>query len=125
MTNEYYIGQINSALNLVGHYFTGSRAIVETNTSNTFSPAGSYTTIMKLFDKTTDQGIMESNGGKDKIIFFDNNQVLSRNWSVKYDSKALVSVITPTVELVPPKNYMLQSNLELAPYTWLTNVHVE
>jgi hypothetical protein len=52
----------------------------------------------------------------DIVIFFDNNQILTRRWYVVYDAKCMVSVVTTLLFLQPPIDYELQKNPSLSPY---------
>ena len=49
---------------------------------------------------------------KRHYIFLDNNQILSRNWHVKYDHKSKVSAITTVIHIVP----RFPAHLQMAPY---------
>ena len=49
-------------------------------------PGGCYTSIRNWFSSiTTNKIVCPKN--KDLVTFFDNNQVLARNWRVRYDRK--------------------------------------
>ena len=60
---------------------------------------------------------------KGTIVFFDNNQILARNWNVKDDSKPLVSVITTLISLLSPVDTHHQKNPDLSLMKWLRNVN--
>ena len=59
--------------------------------------------------------------GKDIISFFDNSQVLARNWRVRFNSKAMVSVITTLIHISPSVRTRLQYIPELDPSSSLYN----
>ena len=85
------ITQLFFALNLIMYFVCGSKTVV--NFLSSLSPAGCYNSVRNWFRAfTTDKIVCPSN--RDLITFFDSNQVLARNWRVRYDSKAMLSVIT-------------------------------
>lgn len=51
--------------------------------------------------------------------------MMARNWNVQYNSKALISVITTMVALVPPQVSILQMNPQLKPYLWLNCIDIK
>ena len=82
------------------------------------TPSGCYNTIINwLKEQSTIYIPPPSN--IDIVTFFDNNQILARNWNVRYKSKALVSVITTTIHLIPPIPSFIQSDASLSPTSWL------
>ena len=121
LVNSNFIGKLNFSMNLISYFMTGSRTLVEVRSR--YSPSGSYTTLLKYLDKYS-QHRNEIPKDKDIVIFFDNNQVLTRNWNVKYDSKALVSVVTTLISLCPPNSTQLQRNPSLSPMQWLHDVNM-
>ena len=79
------------AINLVAYFICGSRTLISFLSSVT--PSGCYKTVLNWFkDKTSCKVQCEPNG--DIITYFDNSQILARNWRVRYDAKALISIIT-------------------------------
>ena len=59
------------------------------------------------------------------IIYFDNNQILSRSWKVAYNSKPLISVVTTVVALQPPTKSSLQHQEHFLPGNWLKTESVK
>ena len=49
---------------------------------------------------------------------------LTRNWNLKYDSKALVNVVTSFISLCPQNSTQLQRNPSLSPMQWLYDVNM-
>ena len=121
LVNKKYIGKLNFCLSLISHFITGSKCIVELRSK--YSPSGSYPTLLKYLETYTKEK-NQFPQDKDVLVFFDNNQVLARNWRVKYDCKALVSVVTTLLCLIPPAEYQLQRNPELCPFKWLRSINV-
>ena len=107
LVNKSYVGKLNFSLCLISHFITGSKSVIELRSR--YSPSGSYPTILKYLDKYSKEKLSFPQSS-DLIVFFDNNQVLARNWRVKYDCKALVSVVTTLICLIPPVNLQLQRN---------------
>ena len=60
----------------------------------------------------------------DISVFFDNNQIMARNWNVKDNPQALISVITIMVSLVPPVITTLQRNTQFKPSVWLNSIDI-
>ena len=116
LSNSYYIGPLNFALNILFHYITGSKQVLEMRSE--YSPSGSYTKALQytaMNSKTPNK--FEQN--RDSVIVFDNNQLLSRSWDVKLNSKALISDITTIACLVPPDISFHQNNPALSPFKWI------
>lgn len=57
------------------------------------------------------------------MCFFDNNQILSRNWRVKYNSKHSANVSTSVAIFIPDDTSNLQKQPLLNPINWLTTFH--
>ena len=119
LSNKNYIGKLNFSLSLMTHFITGSRAAVELR--GKYSPSGSYTSIMKYINENSVNQIPYPSGC-DILVYFDNNQVLARNWNVKFDCKALISVSTTVLCLIPPTFTALQYEPRLSPLHWLSYV---
>ena len=117
-----YIGALNFALNLITYFISGSRNIVDLGSR--YSPAGSYSYVLNYLNKTS-LNALKPPPNSDICVFFDNNQIMARNWNVKYNSKALISVITTMVSLVPPIITTLQKNPQYKPYVWLSSIDIK
>ncbi|XP_046346471.2 uncharacterized protein LOC124127059 [Haliotis rufescens] len=114
--NSNVICPLSFAMNLLLYYVTGSK--VACNLSAKTSPSGSYQTILKWINEQAAVPVKCPTAG-DIITFFDNNQVLARNWRVRYDAKAMVSVVTTLLHIFPPET-TLQTTPHLSPCNWLT-----
>ena len=66
LVNGNFIGKLNFFLNLISHFITGSRSVVELRSK--YSPSGSYPTLMKYLEKYSENR-NEIPTDKD-IIFF-------------------------------------------------------
>ena len=86
-----------------------------------FSPAGSYSFVTGYLNKNSIDPL-EIPTDNDFSVFFDNNQIMARNWNVQYNSKALISVITTLTCLIPPQPSTLQMNPRLKPALWLKGI---
>ena len=106
-------------LSLVTYVISGSKLIVRILSS--FVPCGSYPTLKKFLANLQNSDLLPPPPDRDIITFFDNNQILCKNWKVKYDSKCKVSVITTSIHLIPPDISVLQFNQQLSPSNWLYN----
>ena len=81
---------------------------------NSCRPAGSYFSLKKWLAKIGAIPIhLHEIKDNDSITFFDNSQVLARNWRVNYNYKSKASVITTTANIILPTK--LQCNPELSP----------
>ena len=110
------ISPFSFSRNFITYCMTGSKMACDLN--NSVSPSGSYTSIRKwMKDKSSDPVKPPKNG--DLITFFDNNQVLCRNWRVTYNYKCKVSVITTVLHIVPSPETRLQYTPNLSPFHWL------
>ena len=114
-----YIGPLNFGLNLISYFISGSRNIVDIGSR--YSPAGSYSFVTGYLNKNSIDSL-EIPTDNDFSVFFDNNQIMARNWNVQYNSKALISVITTLACLIPPKPSTLQMNPRLKPSLWLKGI---
>ena len=61
----------------------------------------------------------------DISVFFNNNQIMARNWNVKDNPQALISVITIMVSQVPPVITTLQRNPQFKPSVWLNSIDIK
>ncbi|XP_060586641.1 uncharacterized protein LOC132742292 [Ruditapes philippinarum] len=115
LASPSYIGPLNFAKTVISYFVTGSRQLVELNAA--FSPSGSYVTVLEFLKSkaVNEQKVPEL---KDCIYFFDNNQIMARNWNVKYDLKPLISVVTTNACLIPPCETELQKNESFIPASW-------
>ena len=107
-------------MSLNSFFIIGSRTVVELRSK--YSPSGSYTTLLKYLEKYSEKSSKITND-KDIVIFFNNNQILSRNWNVTYNSKALISVVTTLISFCPPNAGELEKNPMLSPLHWLHEVN--
>ena len=80
--NSNFIGKLNISIVLILYFISGTRTLVDVRSR--YSPSGFYTTLMKYLDKYS-QHRYEIPIDKDIVIFYDNNQVLTGNWNVKYE----------------------------------------
>ena len=109
------------ALNLILYFVSGSKTIISYLSS--ISPAGCYTSVLKWFkDKTSKEVVCPADN--DVNTFFDNNQVLARNWRVRYNAKAMLSVITSVIHIKQSIVTNFQNIPELDPYSWLYNTQL-
>ena len=75
---------------------SGSKTIISYLSS--ISPAGCYTTVLNWFKhKTSEEVVYPKNN--DVITYFDNNQIIARNWRVRYNAKAMLSIITSVIHI--------------------------
>lgn len=86
-------------------------------------PAGSYSTLQNWIQQHSSNKIYVRNVD-DVITYFDNNQVLARNWRVRYDAKAILSYITNVVHFFPKPITNLQINQAFSPRHWLYNINI-
>ena len=109
------VAPFHFAENMLIYFLTGSKTVC--NMVNKYSPSGSYSTIGNWLKNRAVGDIAASKN--DFICFFDNNQILSRNWRVKYNSKYSVNVITTVVYIVPDPASTIQTSVNLSPFYWL------
>jgi hypothetical protein len=113
-----HVAPLPFAQNLISYYITGSKTVTLLN--NRQQASGSYTTLRKWLNDCGKHVERNENVQlSDKIIFFDNNQVVARNWRVTYGHKTTCSVITTTINISPNPEYKLQHNKDLSPRNWL------
>ena len=109
------------ALSLIFYFICGSKTLVSLLSSA--CPSVSFTSVLNWFKERTPTPLIYSEHS-DVITYFDNNQVLARNWHVRYNAKALVSVITSVIHIVPNIISHYQKIAELSPNNWLYNSNV-
>ena len=107
---------LSFSINLISYYISESKIICSLN--NSTSPAGSYPTIRNWISKQNEQPL-KSPESCDILTFFDNNQIISRNWRVNYDHKCKVSAITTLIHIVPGLPSQLQEAPDFSPLKWL------
>lgn len=114
--NDNVIFPFSFSTNLITYFLTGSKTVCDIN--NAVSPCGSYSSIMNWLNyrSNTENTVPLDN---DVFTFFDNNQVLSRNWRVNFDYKSTVSVITNILHIFPYTPTNFQNIPELSPSSWL------
>jgi len=113
---ENVIFPLSFTTNLISYFSTGSKTVSEFN--NAVSPCGSYSTIMNwINERSSAKNVLPPEN--DVITFFDNNQVLARNWRVTFDYKSTASVITNVLHIFPNCATNLQRIAELSPSSWL------
>lgn len=100
------------AMNLLTLYLCPNKLVCSLNSS--CGPAGSYSTILNWIADHSQEGVtvLSSN---DVITFFDNNQVLARNWRVHFEAKATLSAVTTVVHFFPFSSTRLQEIPHLSP----------
>ena len=107
--------------NLITYFFSGSKTTA--CILSALSPSGSYYTMKNWF-KGQLRNICKL-PSNDIITFFDNNQVLSRNWRVRFDAKVKLSVITSVLHIITKNANLLQTHIQLDPYCWLYHTQVQ
>ena len=107
--------------NLISYFFSGSKTTA--CVLSALSPSGSYYTMKNWF-KGQLSNICKL-PANDIITFFDNNQVLSRNWRVRFDAKVKLSVITSVIHILTRNVNLLQCQIQLDPYLWLYHTQVQ
>ena len=113
---------LHFARNLVNYQVSGSKLLCTLNSRA--SPVGSYTTGTKWLDKES-LSPLPAPPAVDISTYFDNNQVLVRNWRVRCDATVAVSVITSVMHIVPSIPTTLQTQPELSPSSWLYRPNVD
>ena len=93
---------------------TGSKAICEMNNSSATS--GGYTTLQCWITSRTQTPSSRPSQENDLVTFFDNNQVLARNWRVVYDYKSKASAITTIIHIRPG---IPRAAPDFSPLQWL------
>jgi hypothetical protein len=106
------------ASNLLTYFVSGSKTACTINSST--YPSGCYTTVLNWAKHQADVPIIVP-GESDVITYFDNNQVLARNWRVRYDAKAMLGVVTSLIHIIPKDGTTLQHDPALSPSSWLYN----
>ena len=96
-------------LNLIMYFVSGSKTVV--NMLFSLSPAACYSTVRNWFKSITSEKIV-CPSNKDIVTFFDNNQVWARNWRVRCDCKANLSVITSVIHIEHTNPTVFQYQLE-------------
>lgn len=89
------------SLNLLTYYMCTSRTVCDMYCSA--HPAGSHSTLQNWIQQHSSNKIYVRN--VDVITYFYNNQVLARNWRVRYDAKAILSYITTACGTFFSKTY--------------------
>jgi hypothetical protein len=115
------ISPIHFYKNLISYYITGSKFITRLN--NVHAPAGSYSSIIEWLNNMSCNSLKCTDNG-DICTFFDNNQVVARNWRVNYNYKTKASVVTTVINIHPSLRTNIQENNDLNPTNWLySNEH--
>ena len=89
--NRNVITPFSFLSNVTAYMLSGSKLIC--NIFSKLFPSGSYTTIKTWLDCAA-ASPPQTPAGRDLITYFDNSQVLGRNWRVRLQAKMKVSVIT-------------------------------
>ena len=116
----YYLRNLNLitpmafGLNLLTFFVTGSKTAITYNGAS--SPSGGYTSILSTLNDLTLKPLECPNGDVD--TFFDNCQVVGKNYHVHLQATAPVSVITSTVHIVHPNSGQVQQKVDLSPAYW-------
>ena len=120
LSNKYYIGPLNFALNILFHFITASKQVLQMRSK--YSPSGSYTKALDYLSKNS-KTQAQLKFEQDSVLVFDNNQVLARSWNVRLNSKALICVITTVACLIPPNISQYQQMPDLMPCNWMNNIN--
>ena len=113
-----YIGPISFAKNLISYFTVKSRQV--SNLLSYDGPFGSYTTVIKWIREQGMDPLMCPNG--DVITFFDNNQVVGKQYGLSFNAKCHASVMTTLIHIMCQSH--LQYELELSPNIWLTDFNL-
>ena len=111
-----YVSPLHFSANLVNYNITGSKLVC--NIFSQMAAGGNYKTILKWLNEQSSSN-MPAPPTRDVITYFDNNQVLMRNWRVRADAKMFVSVITSVMNIIPSPHTNLQYDQALSPSSWL------
>ena len=111
-TISNYITPLFFIFNIVSYFICGGKL---TSTLSAFTPSGSYSTV-KYWLQGQMSYLFSIPLLNDIITYFDNNQVLSRNWRVRYDAKVRLSFIHSVIHILTNKLTSLQTQLHLDPY---------
>jgi hypothetical protein len=113
--NNNIIAPLSFTCNLLTYFATGSKVACTLQSST--GPAGSYTSILNWLNDQTAEPLTCPR--TDSVVtFFDNNQVVEKNWRVQLNYKTSVSTITTIVHVQQPGNEVQQS-LHMSPSQWL------
>ena len=115
--NLPFIGPLPFASNVLSYCATGSKSICVYN--NKIAASGSYQTVRNWLAAKRSIEYKSTNVSSDSFIFFDNNQVISKNWRVTYNYKGKASVVTTVLQIIPASHTRLQYSPELSPFRWL------
>ena len=117
--NYRFIGPTSFTINLLVYILSGSEKAL--NILSAHGCGGSYTTI-KTWLKDNASEELHYSLDEDVITFFDNAQILGKNWRVKLDCSAIVSCITSIIHITSTHNASVQSMDHLSPAHW-HNIH--
>lgn len=109
------------SINLLTYYMSNSKTVC--NMYSSAHPAGSYTSVLKWIEEHAANPITIP-FQHDVITYFDNNQVLARNWRVRYDAKAILSYVTTVVHFFPSPTTDLQLLNNFSPRHWFYNINI-
>ncbi|KAK3103442.1 hypothetical protein FSP39_019273 [Pinctada imbricata] len=109
--------------NLINYHVSGSKLIC--NLLAGLSPAGTYTTVLKWLDNHSTTNNQVPVPATDITTYFDNNQVLLRNWRVRCDARVGLSAITSVVHIIPSRPSSLQYDPALSPSSWLYSPNID
>ena len=76
--------------------------------------------VLKWFKHKTSEKVMCPKYN-DVISYFDNNQILAHNWRVRYNAKAMLSIITSVIHIELRIVTKFQTIPELDQHSWLYN----
>ena len=108
--------------NLVSYHVSGSKLLCSMD--NQLAPAGSYQSVLKWLNEQSIAPLSHP-PATDTVTYFDNNQVLVKNWRVRFDARMAVSVITTVMHLFPPHPSRLQFDPALIPSSWLYSPNLD
>ncbi len=114
MVNSNAIGPYCFLTSVLTYFLSGSKQIV--SLLSNLTAGGSYSTITKWLSDNSGSDLKCTLDG-DYVSFFDNSQVLGRNWRVHFDCKALMSCITSLIHINSNSN--LQTQSMLSPKYWI------
>ncbi|XP_053374886.1 uncharacterized protein LOC123530450 [Mercenaria mercenaria] len=111
-----HVAPLQFCKNLVNYYLSGSKVVAQLNNRQT--ACGSYSSLQRWLKANAQQPV-QNERNSDQITFFDNNQVIARNWRVTFGHKTTASVITMLLHITPALYSNLQESPHLTPRQWL------
>ena len=84
------------------------------------SPAGSYTTMLNWHESQSAYPANPTTGAT--VSVFDIDQILSKNYRIRHDSKMSCSAITTVIGISASDDVSLQKRTDLSPHRWCSPV---